>query len=246
MVGNREVKKRYVGNKLIFENLRDKTEILSGEEVHTDKGDDSVVHVEVDGKSYQHAGSGKNLFTIPYPDALEGFIRPVDYWVKPITLKADTQYTISSRLIGNSIKGTIIMVWNGGDWYADRGTSYIFLSLVGVHRTHVFNTGDVSDWKIAIYLTAHLESSKELLGQLLDNYQFQLEEGSVVTEYEPPAPTPDNPIEIHSLNDFDVVSQKSEGGTINKINISLSEPLRSVGDVKDRIFRDSWFSPKCI
>ena len=43
--------------------LQDKTEILSGTEIYTDKADDdAVVHVEVDGKSYQHAGSGKNLF----------------------------------------------------------------------------------------------------------------------------------------------------------------------------------------
>ena len=39
---------------------------------------------------------------------------------------------------------------------------------------------------------------------------FQLEEGVVATEYERPAPAPDYPIEIHSLNDFDVVS--SVGG----------------------------------
>src|SRR5699024_6205689 len=37
--------------------------------------------------------------------------------------------------------------------------------------------------------------------------------------YEPPAPTPDYPIEIHSLNDFDVVSQKSEGGKIDGIEV---------------------------
>lgn len=107
-VGNREVKKRYIGNKLIFEDLGDKTEILSGTEIYTDKADDSVVHVEIDGKSYQDG-----------------------------------------------------------------------------------------------------------------------------------APTPDYPIEIHSLNDFDVVSQKSEGGMIDKINLLLSEPLRSLDDVKDRLFRDS-------
>src|SRR5699024_282742 len=41
--------------------LADKTEILSGTEIYTDKADDAVVHVEIDGKSYQHAGSGKNL-----------------------------------------------------------------------------------------------------------------------------------------------------------------------------------------
>ena len=72
-------------------------------------------------------------------------------------------------------------------------------------------------------------------------------------EYVPKAPSPDYPIEIHSVNDFDVVSsveKLSEGQlqeydygveyeNVDKINLSLSEPLRSVGDVKDRLFKDS-------
>ena len=75
-------------------------------------------------------------------------------------------------------------------------------------------------------------------------------DGKSVQEGEP---TPDYPIEIHSVNDFDVVSSTeklSEGQleeynhgveyeNIYKINLSLSEPLRSVGDFKDRLFRDS-------
>src|SRR5699024_6816211 len=46
--------------------LADKTDILSGTEIYTDKADDdSVVHVEVDGKSVLQApvGEGRNLFT---------------------------------------------------------------------------------------------------------------------------------------------------------------------------------------
>ena len=71
--------------------------------------------------------------------------------------------------------------------------------------------------------------------------------------YQDGVPTPDHPIKIHSVNDFDVVSsveKLSEGqleeynydteyGNIDKINLSLGEPLRNVGDVKDRLFRDS-------
>ena len=70
--------------------------------------------------------------------------------------------------------------------------------------------------------------------------------------YQHAAPTPDYPIEIQSVNDFDVVSsveKLSEGQlqeydyaveyeNVDKINLSLSEPLRSVGDVKDKLFRD--------
>ena len=66
-------------------------------------------------------------------------------------------------------------------------------------------------------------------------------------------PTPDNPSEIYSLNDFDVVSsveKLSEGQlqeydygveyeNVNFINLTLPESLRSVGNVKDRIYKDS-------
>lgn len=215
----------YKGNDLgDMENIIDglyKTEVLSSEEIYTDKADDNaVVHVDIDGKSYQHAGSGKNLFTVPYSDALKEFRRTQDYWVKPITLKANTQYTFSSKLTGKLIEGTTIMVWSGGDKYADRGKSYITLSVNSAERAVSFNTEDVTEWKIAIYLTDALESSKELLGKLLDNYQIQLEEGSTATEYEPPAPTPDYPIEIHSLNDFDVVS------SVGKENILENSSFR--------------------
>lgn len=70
--------------------------------------------------------------------------------------------------------------------------------------------------------------------------------------YQHAEPTPDYPIEIESVNGFGVVSsveKLSEGQlqeydydveheNVDKINFSLSEPLRSVGDVKDRIFKD--------
>ena len=48
---------------------------------------------------------------------------------------------------------------------------------------------------------------------------LQLEEGVVATAYERPAPAPDYPIEIHSLNDFDIVSQKSEGNMYKGRNL---------------------------
>ena len=70
--------------------------------------------------------------------------------------------------------------------------------------------------------------------------------------YQHAEPTPDYPIEIHSLNNFDVVSsveKLSEGQlqeydydveykNVDKVNLLLSEPLRSVGDVHDRLFKD--------
>src|SRR5699024_9511344 len=48
--------------------LADKTDILSGTEIYTDKADDdSVVHVEIDGKSYQHVNpNARNMIPTDY------------------------------------------------------------------------------------------------------------------------------------------------------------------------------------
>ena len=66
-------------------------------------------------------------------------------------------------------------------------------------------------------------------------------------------PTPENPIKIESLNNFDIVSSvkketvenikkhpyDAKTETLYKTNILLPEPLRSFGDAKDRLFKDS-------
>lgn len=64
---------------------------------------------------------------------------------------------------------------------------------------------------------------------------LQIEGGSTATEYEPPTPTPDYPIEIHSLNDFDVVSQKSEGGMIDGVEVGGRNLLTN-----SNYFRNKW------
>ena len=62
--------------------------------------------------------------------------------------------------------------------------------------------------------------------KIKETYQIFMEENSDVLENKwTPAPEDITENDNHPL--------------INKINLSLSEPLRSVGDVKDRMFRDS-------
>src|SRR5699024_5612377 len=65
----------------------------------------------------------------------------------------------------------------------------------------------------------HWTIDKDL--DFMDISSLQVEYGSQLTSYEPPAASPDYPIEIHSLNDFDVVS------SVGKRNIILnsSEPM---------------------
>ena len=99
----------YKGNDLgDMENIIDglyKTEVLSSEEIYTDKADDSVVHVEVDGKSYQHAGSGKNMFN-KYLLSDRSKFQLATYSSSPaIQLKPNTVYVLSASRVNPSPDG---------------------------------------------------------------------------------------------------------------------------------------------
>ena len=93
----------YKGNDLgDMENIIDglyKTEVLSGEEIYTDKADDAVVHVEIDGKSVG-GGSGKNLFDIRMID--ESITSAGATVGAPIKLKPNTTYTLSTNATPSS------------------------------------------------------------------------------------------------------------------------------------------------
>lgn len=185
----------------------------SGKEVFTEHADDSHVHVEVDGQSYQHAGSGKNLHR---PEKIIDDNRRISgtasglassrgdrYWyIDYMDIKPNTQYTFSIK--------TDVEYEDG-----------VFYHVLDEDYELVLGSGSSSESVGNGYTFATPLNSKYIRYSfpygLEDSIQF--EEGSTATEYEPPAPTPDYPVEIESLNDFDVVSQKSKGGTIDDIEI---------------------------
>ncbi len=81
---------------------------------------------------------------------------------------------------------------------------------------------------------------------------IQVESG-VATSYEKPVQKPSYPVEIKDLIELNIVSSNKNIGDVNistlpynmivdgtyKQNIPLAIPIRSIGDVKDRIFKDS-------
>lgn len=78
-------------------------------------------------------------------------------------------------------------------------------------------------------------------------------EAGVATSYEKPVQKPSYPVEIKDLIDLDIVSSNKNIGDVNistlpynmivdgtyKHKIPLVKPIRSIGNVKDRIFKDS-------
>ena len=232
----------YKGNDLgDMENIIDglyKTEVLSGEEIYTDKADDAVVHVEVDGKSLG-GGSGKNLIygsedfsmtistpystghllsekfrdsSVLYIDYLSGS-RYVQALEQSVTANKAGYYTVSFYA-KSSTSGTVMQCF-----FYSPNTTISSLSSQGKYVTAADGTSSITltdKWEkywITWQQTETSTDKKIILGRLNAGISYgdvyisqpQLEEGQVATDYEP-TPHPDAPVEIHSLNDFDVVS----------------------------------------
>lgn len=205
----------YKGNVLgDMENIIDglyKTEVLSGTEIFTDKADDAVVHVDIDGKSYQHAGSGKNLC---HKNTFTGTVfsttettNAVDKVIEHnIPISPSSTYTLSGIVpsnLGLNIFATTTKV-NESITSHNSMYSHVATGGIGVQTTNY--KVPVGYNYVTITTGGSFQKSYHGIGTSLTWSNIQLEEGSVATAYEPPAPTPDYPIEINSLNDFDVVS----------------------------------------
>ena len=249
-VGNQEVKRRYIGNKLIFENLVDMDDKVkvSGVEIFTDKADDAVVHVEIDGKSYQDG--------VPSPDY-------------PIEIHSLNDFDVVSsvgrkNLTENSYFRDGLSEWrtNGSEYVlledgyvrvnSGRSSAGLYQSIsdievgdtvtisalirgsggirLGIHRSDSTEIEIPSDWeRVSATITRTGTATNVTLYTLdTDSYfditDIQVEFGTQATPYSP---------------NYEEITESDNHPLIDKINILLDEPLRSVGNVKDRLFRDS-------
>lgn len=204
----------YKGNDLgDMENIIDglyKTEVLSGEEIYTDKADDAVVHVEVDGNSWQEIDSN-NLFNPSSSYYTNGINSGLVSW--ELNLKPNTIYTASTNMPDNN--GTTKNVFfHIKDTVASSG-------LNGLSDNKPFSlttnsTGLVEVTTRLLQYSGNIETIKNR------DHWIKVEEGESATSFQGyPAPSPDYPVEIHSLNDFDVVS--SVGGRNLVLNSSVLE-----------------------
>lgn len=201
--------------------LLDKTEILSGTEIYTDKADDSVVHVEIDGKSVG-GGSGKNLLKgSPTEDnklttAVTTRFDGVEYHGHlRADLEAGKTYTISYE--SNRKKSTVHETTEGS---SSEGKVALWISN-DERSFHIF-VGAGGTFSVPATRTCIIRTNVYGTGLTADFWNIQIEEGSTATEYEPPAPTPDYPIAIHSLNDFDVVSSVGKRNLLPKSEKEIS------------------------
>ena len=210
---------------------------VSGTEIYTDKADDAIVHVEIDGKSYQNAGSGKNLFNF------REWINSMG--VNKVTRGSLVSATNSSITFKSNLsdcytesygsRNPIISVMNNIDYtlsfkkeYGTKGICYVFFYREEQKVNHdsfisynsVINERDYFTFKIPEGIVGiKVRFGIFDVGETETYSDVQLEEGSVANPYEPPAPTPDYPIEIESLNNFDVISSVGRENLFKYLNI---------------------------
>lgn len=227
----------YKGNELgDMENIIDglyKTEVLSGEEIYTDKADDdAVVHVDIDGKSYQHAGSGKNFFNKRMLSDRSKFQLDTYSSSPVIQLKPNTAYVLSASRVNPSPDGNQLVlnvmdatggvpIYGSQDYNSKRIRSLFNMLPNHVGFNNFTNTFTTTESGLIFFSYYDNHKGKSPEGNWFTDVMIdaQLEEGSVATTYEQPAPTPDYPVEIHSLNDFDVVSSKGKRNLISMKDI---------------------------
>lgn len=176
----------------------------SGTEVIVQDSAEMESVLKLSGNSEQDSRSGKNKLDIELSGGTNGLNITVNedktitlngtttgggsiYISKPVILKANTNNTISSKVVsGTTTSVPSVVCWNSiiSKWH--------FEAKVGNAQTKQY-TEDFES-RIALYVTT---------GVVYENYTIavQLEEGTVATDYEPYGvqPSPDYPSEIRSV-----------------------------------------------
>lgn len=119
---------------------------------------------------------GKNL----YNDNIDNYIKPVNYWLYPISLEQGATYKLSGNLKGTKMTGCAVAVVPFGNQYSDFKDilpTYTLLNTSGnlLNRTITVNNTFTSP-KLAIYAT-----SKAVAKSIFENYEIQLEKDNITT-----------------------------------------------------------------
>src|SRR5699024_71830 len=208
--------------------LADKTGILSGTEIYTDKADDdSVVHVEVDGKSGLQApvGEGRNLLKDGLTSSGASVSKQSDGSYKitnpsksdwgravshPIVLEPNQEYTASMEVLSRTGSYAGIGFREGNSDYGNLTLSTTKGKVSTTYKNTTTSSKKVNVWVKLYY--AGTSYNKPTDNASIHIRGLQVEKGSTATPYTPaPEDVEDN---IQSVNNFDIISQRSdyEGG----------------------------------
>lgn len=130
--------------------------------------------------SLEFKDEGENL----YNDNIDDYIKPIDYWICPVALEQGETYKLSGKLKGTKMTGCVVAVVPYGNSYSefkDVFKPYIVLNNTGgvSNRTITVDSSFTSP-KLVIYA-----NNKEIFKSLFENYEIQLNKGTVAKPYEP-------------------------------------------------------------
>lgn len=198
--------------------LTDKSEKITDTEIFFDNANDSVVHVEVDGKSYQHEYISPSLMPtegFEEADKIQWVNRAIEF-----DIVSDSFFGKVARVVADSTTRGIYQSAK----YLEVGSKYTvslyakspdkdFELYIGIDGDRIENAKKITltpDWKsINVTLESVTEVNRNL--RFYGSGEFYLADPKIELGAKATRPlSPDYPIEIHSLNDFDVVS--SVGG----------------------------------
>lgn len=130
--------------------------------------------------SLEFKDEGENL----YNDNIDNYNKPINYWICPVALEQGETYKLSGKLKGTKMTGCVVAVVPYGNSYSefkDVVYRYTALNTSGVvsNRTITVDSSFTSP-KLVIYA-----NNKEIFKSLFENYEIQLNKGTVAKPYEP-------------------------------------------------------------
>nr|DAE92192.1 MAG TPA: tail protein [Siphoviridae sp. ctES717] len=163
----------YIKSRTNYNKVKDGTYYVQVEE-------GTVAKPYVPYNSLEFKDEGENL----YNDNIDDYSKPIDYWICPVALEQGETYKLSGKLKGTKMTGCVVAVVPYGNSYSefkDVVYRYTALNTSGVvsNRTITVDSSFTSP-KLVIYA-----NNKEIFKSLFENYEIQLNKGTVAKPYEP-------------------------------------------------------------
>ena len=132
---------------------------------------------------------GKNKFNNNFSD----YSKPVDYYICPIHVKNETSYKFNINLIRTKMTGCVIGIVKDGNQYSNFVGLSQALNTVGIVNNLSFKVDNT--W-VSPKLVIFVPNGETQFKQIFENYEVQLEEGTVATDY-----VPYNSLEIKDIGE---------------------------------------------
>lgn len=121
---------------------------------------------------------GKNKFNNNFSD----YSKPVDYYICPIHVKNETSYKFNINLIRTKMTGCVIGIVKDGNQYSNFVGLSQALNTAGIVNNLSFKVDNT--W-VSPKLVIFAPNGETQFKQIFENYEVQLEEGTVATDYVP-------------------------------------------------------------